>query len=336
MNALQFLMFFLYNILFPGIVWLLFFVAMYRPDGMQNYVHEAVFLLAMRFVWSVAVGIKYGFYSKALVFLLQKQPIPPVFIFAEQIMMSWKLPLDRLMFELRVASLGLPISLSEAVIPLPQAHPLAKYCQKCHDVGDLPLCLLQPSVLSRLLQILPATNFHAAFWSKPEPVIKPQNKLNKSPRTQANSLPIQEESYSRYLATDDLNMSSSDAFAPTESSAATEAASAKLRHRRSTLFSAHRPFVASFDSTVDAAQAKGTLRIPSDHVAVPAGLILAYCVVRSWNCGQWFIGSSIDDFRFPAPIILLTLSLATYLIPGIMRILEVHLCDPSLSFTFFF
>jgi hypothetical protein len=165
----------IFAMLFPYLL----FVLAFSSHGSQNYMHEAVFAVMFRTVWSLSVGIKYGLYSEKFLAILPSRAVPADKLLSEQIMTNWSPDLDRLMFELRVASVGLPTSTSKSIIYISKHHPMARYCLQCQEIGDTPLCLIRPSLLTNLLQKLPGDNFHRVFWSKPPPAIPIDGKAYK-------------------------------------------------------------------------------------------------------------------------------------------------------------
>ncbi len=165
--------------IFAMLVPYLLFVLAFSSHSRQNYTHEAVFAIMFRAIWSLSVGIKYGLYSEKFLAILPSRAVPAEKLISEQIMTNWSPDLDRLMFELRVASVGLPTSMSKSVIYISKHHPMARYCLQCQEIGDMPLCLIRPSLLTDLLQKLPSDNFHRVFWSKPPPAIPSEGKVYK-------------------------------------------------------------------------------------------------------------------------------------------------------------
>jgi hypothetical protein len=155
---------------------LLVVLAFVRSGGTQNYTQEAIFALAFKTVWALTVGVKYGYYSEKLLSIMLTQPVPWEHLSKEQLASNWAPKLDRLMFELRVASFGLPISTADNKIAILVNHPVAMYCLQCQELGDAPLCLIRPSILTKLVDNLPVNNFHRVFWSKPPPAIQSEGK----------------------------------------------------------------------------------------------------------------------------------------------------------------
>jgi hypothetical protein len=58
------------------------------------------------------------------------------------------------------------------------------------------------------------------------------------------------------------------------------------------------------------------------YVDVPAAVLLAYCITRSWNFGGHWIGSNFLTSK--AGIAISFASVLSYVIPGVMRVAEVR------------
>lgn len=340
-HLIQIMGWFFYNIFIHVAPVLLLVLAFTRQGGTQNYTHEAVYAIAFRALWALAVGVKYGFYSEKLLSLLLLRPTPQALMQNEQLMNNWSPKLDRLMFELRVASFGLPISTSKSMISVSKNHPVATYCLLCNELGDVPLCLLRPSAIQTLLLNLPDDNFHKIFWSKPPPVIRSEGK------TYTHSiLEGAKESFSPYLieasghygtigtfrstTTEDLSpivtakQSSEHAVAevagnPFTATAASPVQTSSARKRRQTLF-VGTSFISESHSPNLESQ-KEVLEGAVGHVQVPAAVLLAYCVARSWSFGGKWIGTNAVSSKAGFSIVFA--SLLSYLIPGAMRVVEV-------------
>ena len=312
---------FYFAILIHVVVWLLFVLACVPSLGKQDYTHEAIFLLAFKIVWSCAVGVKYGFYSLPLQHVVTKTHVPSVFIASEQLVSNWRPKLERLMFELRVASSHAPVPMGSLYMTISSKHPAAIYCQKCNEVGDVPLCLLQPSLVSDLMAKLPNTNFHKVFWSKPPAFIEAEGK-----EYQDISAYVEVASYKPFLPEGELKtmLPKLAASADNTSFVAVDLSapqSSKTR-RRVTLNSR-----AKFLSVTDCSKLHPqTSPSPStDYVCVSASVLVAYCVCRCWNFGSKWIGDSFFDYKSRAWIAIQFLNVVQYAAPGVMRVLEVRL-----------
>lgn len=340
-NLIQIIIWFFFNIFIHAVPLLLLVLAFTRQGGTQNYFHEAVYAITFRALWSLAVGVKYGFYSEKLLALMLVRPMPQSLMQNEQLMNNWSPKLDRLMFELRVASFGLPISTSKSMISVSKNHPVATYCLQCKELGDVPLCLLRPSAIQTLFLNLPADNFHKIFWSKPPPVIRSEGK------TYTRSvLDGTKESFSAYVTEASGHYGTRSTFRSTTAEdvspivalkqasehAAAEVASSPLkaatesspqtssaRKRRQTLF-VGKSFISESHSPKFESQ-KEALEGGVGHVQVPAAVLLAYCVARSWSFGGNWIGT--NGVSSKAGISIGFASLLSYLIPGAMRVVEV-------------
>jgi hypothetical protein len=336
-----------FNVIISGLVWFTFVcfvhtillvlvvLAFSNAGGSQNYVHEAAFAIAFKFVWSLAVGVKYGLYSEKLLTLLKIQPIPTDFISAEQLVMQWHPTFHRLMFDLRVASIGLPISISQSMISVPVQHPVARYCSKCKEVGDLPLCLLQPSLIRHVWDKLPTNNFHSLFWLKPPPVIAAEGKEYDCFLADGN---VEHASYAPFMPHDeppvlDTKSSATENVSPVDVDVAVDPNSTKTLHRRRrhTLFVGDQFISASQSSPTSSPKLGSQSKVDAEsteisgYVDVPAGVLLAYCVTRSWNFGKTWLGGDNGDRSSVATVFLNLLALFSYMIPGIMRQFEVSL-----------
>jgi hypothetical protein len=316
-----------YNIILNAVIVILALFA-FAPFGVrQNYIHEAVFSIALKTIWALAVGVKYGFYSEKLLNMLTIRPIPSTFILAEQILANWAPTLDRLMFELRAASLGLPISTSTSMISISKNHPVARYCERCKSVGDIPLCLLRPSILEHLFNHIPTNNFHRVFWTKPPPDIEAEGKTYTLLAEQGV-----EESYAKYMSHEmELeighyqNLPGSDKpweFVANNGDSSVNVGPASLagstqhRKRRNSLFVGG-SFITSSEASPTLQSRNSKHGENSSYVQVPAGVLLAYCVVRSWNIGKKWTGSRTQ-------LLVTILAVLSYLIPSAMRVFEVR------------
>jgi hypothetical protein len=341
-DLIQIILWFFFNIFIHGVPWLLLVLAFIHQGGTQNYTHEAVYAVTFRALWTLAVGVKYGFYSEKLLSVLYKRPLPQALMQNEQLMNNWSPKLDRLMFELRVASFGLPISTSKSMISVSKNHPIATYCLQCKELGDVPLCLLRPSAIHTLLLNLPADNFHKIFWSKPPPVIRSEGK------TYTRSvLDGTKESFSSYLtetpghygsgssrSTTPEDLSPIVALKQTSEHSAAEVAinplkatfgfgssyqTSSARKRHQSLFVGE-TFISESHSPKLESQ-KEVLKGAVGYVQVPAVVLLAYCVARSWSFGGNWIGTNAVSSK--AGMLIAFASSLSYLIPGAMRVVEV-------------
>lgn len=328
-NLIQIIIWFFFNIFIHAVPLLLLVLAFTRQGGTQNYSHEAVYAITFRSLWALAVGVKYGFYSEKLLSLMLVRQMPQSLMYNEQLMNNWSPKLDRLMFELRVASFGLPISTSKSMISISKNHPIATYCLQCKELGDVPLCLLRPSAIQTLFLNLPADNFHKMFWSKPPPVIRSEGK------TYTRSvLDGTKESFSAYVTEASGHYGTRSTFRSTtaedvspivdlkqtsEQHAAAEVASSRARKRRQTLFVGN-SFISESHSPKLESQ-KDALEGAVGYVQVPAAVLLAYCVARSWSFGGNWIGT--NPISSKAGISIGFVALLSYLIPGAMRVVEV-------------
>lgn len=275
-------------VLFPAAPFALFALAFFNVGASQNYTTEAIFLLVLKCVWSLVVGVKYGFYSEKLQQVLRNRPIPANYITAEQILTNWAPPLDRLMFELRVCARSGPVYSASSPLSISKSHPVAIYCQMCNSVKDAPMCLLEPTQISNLLQALPAKNFHKAFWARPAPVIE--------------SKPLKNSEYfSR------LDVASYRPFLGSQS--------VKIG---SLLESSQREYHYAVEGSSN-----------SDYVAVPAGVMAAYCVSRSWTFGREWTGSGAFDYSSRIFKVTFVLNAIHCVIPSILRSVEVITLDSS-------
>lgn len=230
------------------------------------------------------------------------------------------------------------------MISVSKNHPVATYCLLCNELGDVPLCLLRPSAIQTLLLNLPDDNFHKIFWSKPPPVIRSEGK------TYTHSiLEGAKESFSPYLieasghygtigtfrstTTEDLSpivtakQSSEHAVAevagnPFTATAASPVQTSSARKRRQTLF-VGTSFISESHSPNLESQ-KEVLEGAVGHVQVPAAVLLAYCVARSWSFGGKWIGTNAVSSKAGFSIVFA--SLLSYLIPGAMRVVEPTIC----------
>jgi len=330
------LVWFTFNFAVHFIQFVLIALAFSNAGGSQNYTHEAAFAIAFKVVWSLAVGVKYGLYSEKLLTLLKIQPIPYHFIFAEQLSMQWHPTFHRLMYDLRVASVGLPISISQSMISVSVQHPIARYCTKCKDVGDLPLCLLQPSVIQHVLDKLPTNNFHSLFWLKPPPTILAEGKENAIFFADGN---VEYSSYAPFMphdgprVLDTASSSTTENVSPVDVDLAVDPDSTKILHRRRrhTLFVGDQFISASQSSPTSSPKLGSQSKVAAEatessgYVDVPAGVLLAYCVTRSWNFGKTWLGGDNGDSSSVATVLLNVLALFSYMIPGLMRQFEVSL-----------
>jgi hypothetical protein len=264
-NAARVALYSFFNILLPVIPLLLFVLAFARIGGTQNYMVEGIFLLILKAIWSLSVGIKYGFYSRPLQRLLKQRQIPPAYITSEQILMNWAPSIDRLMFELRAASSMGASKITYSPLLVSENHPVVQYCRNCSRVGDEPLCVLQPQRIRDILQQLPASNFHRVFWSRPPPSIRAHDKRYESPQK------VDITSYKAFLPADanpNVEMKKSDPAAVVKGT----------RARLRSLLSADH-----FDEPQPS-------RLGSSPV--PAGVLLSYCICRAWTFGKSWTGAS--------------------------------------------
>jgi hypothetical protein len=312
--------------------WAIVVFAFSNTGGTQNYIHEAAFAISFKFVWSLAVGVKYGLYSGKLLAVLKIRPIPDAFIIAEQLSMQWHPSFHHLMFHLRVASVRLPISISRSMISVSQDHPVARYCTKCKDVGDLPFCLLQPSVIQHVLEKLPTNNFHSLFWIKPPPVISVTGKEYADGN-------VEHVSYAEFMPHYEARVLNSASSSTPENTLSVEVDVAinpdskeiLRRRRRHTLFVGDQFVSASQNSPTSSpklgsrSKAAAESSENSSYVDVPAGVLLAYCVARSWNFGKKWLGGQNNDRSSVASILLNLLCVVSYMIPGLVRQFEVSL-----------
>jgi hypothetical protein len=300
-NIMTFIQYLFLNVFFPVAPFALIALVCFNVGASQNYTTEAIFLLVLKCAWSLVVGVKYGFYSEKLHQALRIRPIPANFILAEQILNNWAPPLDRLMFELRVCARSGPVYAAASPLSISKNHPVAIYCQMCNSVKDTPMCLLEPTQISNLLQALPAKNFHKEFWTRPAPVIESKSVQN-----------------SEYFSRLDV--------------------------------ASYRPFLGSqsLSSLLDNAE-RGYPEVPlsnsashyavegnSDYVSVPAGVMAAYCVSRSWTFGRDWTGSGPFDYSCKIFKVIFGLNAIHCVVPSIFRFAEVmflifSLCHLSLD-----
>jgi hypothetical protein len=228
------------------------------------------------------------------------------------------------------------------MISISKNHPVATYCLQCKELGDVPLCLLRPSAIQTLFLNLPADNFHKIFWSKPPPVIRSEGK------TYTRSvLDGTKESFSAYVTeasgqygtiatfrsttaedvspivdlkqTSEQRVAAEIANSPLKAATVPSPQTSSARKRRQTLF-AGKSFVSESHSPQLESQ-KEALEGAVGYVQVPAAVLLAYCVARSWSFGGNWIGTSSVSSK--AGISIGFASLLSYLIPGAMRVVEV-------------
>jgi hypothetical protein len=224
------------------------------------------------------------------------------------------------------------------MISISSTHPLARYCERCKSVGDVPLCLLRPSVLERLLKEIPPNNFHRIFWTKPPPHIEAEGKTYTS-----RAEDVAYESIARYLSHELQNeigyspipAASDKPLGCTASSgdssetvrvgvtAVLQAAGAKPRKRRNSLFVGGSFIAPSYVSSAirTCSPERAEKAENSSYVHVSASVLLAYCIVRSWNIGKKWTGSRTH-------VIIGILAALSYLIPSFMRAVEVCLPYP--------
>ena len=295
-NVMAFIQYLFLNVLMPFAPFALFALVFFNVGASQNYTTEAIFLLVLKCVWSLAVGVKYGFYSENLHRALRERPIPATYITAEQVLTNWAPPLHRLMFELRACARSAPVFDASSPLFISKDHPVAAYCQMCNSVKDIPMCLLEPTQISNLLQVLPAKNFHQAFWSRPAPVIESKPGKN------------------------------SDYFSRLE-------------------IASYRPFLGSERMRIGSLIGRDDHAVPlsnfaveasSEYVPIPAGVMAAYCVSRSWTYGRDWTG--YGPFEKSGHIVKVTFILNAIhcVIPSIFRFVEVtslnsYVCDFSLA-----
>jgi hypothetical protein len=251
--------------------------------------------MILKGIWSLVVGVKYGFYSDPLLRALRERPIPASFLASEQILTNWSPSLDRLMFELRAAALSGPNDMVAASIMISKKHPVASYHQGCIDVGDAPLCLLPSEQIHLALLKLPINNFHRAFWSRLLPGTFEEGKV--------------------YASTDSDEITSYKPFLLPESASGSAKDVVQSHCRETSLFS---------DAAFASLQKKADTQMPdTEYVRVPAGVLLAYCVSRSWTFGSDWTGTNMLDPQSKCFHVLNVLCLVHYVIPGVVRAIEV-------------
>jgi hypothetical protein len=291
-NITTFIQYLLLNVVFPAAPFALFALAFGNVGASQNYTTEAIFLLVLKCVWSLVVGVKYGFYSEKLHQALRKRPVPANYITAEQILTNWAPPLDRLMFELRVCARSGPVYAASSPLSISKSHPVAIYCQMCNSVKDTPMCLLETTQISNLLQVLPAKNFHKAFWARPAPVIE-----SKAVKNSEYFSRLDIASYRPFLGSQSLKIGS-------------------------LLDSSQREY---HELPLSHSAVEGN----SDYVPVPAGVMAAYCVSRSWTFGREWTGSSAFDYSCKLFKVTFVLNAIHCMIPSIFRFVEVITLNSS-------
>jgi hypothetical protein len=93
---------------------------------------------------------------------------------------------------------------------------------------------------------------------------------------------------------------------------------AKPLGRRYSLFTGDN-FVSAPDSPILSSQNTEAVAA-SDYIGVPASVLLAYCIVRSWSFGRkWTGAGTVSAFSSKAGFAILLASFLSYLIPGLMR-----------------
>jgi hypothetical protein len=356
-NIMQLFTFLLFNFFIHSFViipMILAFLRVYKhPTSMetnitQDYTHEAYFLFIFRAAWCAVVGVKYGFYSKPLAKHLRKCITDASLTSSEQILANWCPDLGRLMFELHVVTAHFPC-FRTFHFSISKKHPVVSYLQQCNHVHDLPLCNLQPTVISQILHKLPENNFHKLFWNKTPSVIG----------ANVDAASIEVESYSKYLQgvdfsefildcsnASDVNSSSNSNTEPLNSTATLISAislpqtsgllfksTSEADHPSSLPHSRHSQVESNtvislkgshFTTTVKvngASPGKLGAQQSSKYQDVPAFVLMAYAVSRANSVGSNWVRPSWLYSRLYR--ITLFLAATVYAVPGVMRVSQV-------------
>jgi hypothetical protein len=130
--------------------------------------------------------------------------------------------------------------------------------------------------------------------------------------------------YSQYLAAgtelNEITRASKGLAASNSSSDNTHAAVAFQRARSHSLFTGNS--VVSASDSPKLTHQNSDSDASAHYVNVPAAVLLAYCITRSWNFGREWIGTNFMTSK--AGIAISLASILSYLIPGVMRVVEVR------------
>jgi len=274
----------------------------------------------IRTIWCLTVGVKYGFYSLPLLKLLRKRNVPSFYIMQEQILFNWAPDLGRLMFELHVVTAHLPRSISFS-FSISKKHPVAVYLQRCKQVNDVPLCLLQPASISEILHKLPAHNFHKLFWTDPPPTVTENVSLH------ANSTAIELQSYASHASGVNTSAFVSVTAASAGASSAplnVAAATGSLPLKTSALLGGM--IIAPSEPLHTPPSSPKLSPVGDEHSSryaeVPAVVLMAYAISRAWCMGRAWIGTAQRSSRVYSVIMLMAAVL--YAIPGVMRVVQAR------------